>query len=216
MTAKTAAGDLFEIDMALRPNGNSGLLVTPFAAFADYQQQRGSNTAWLWEHQAMTRARCIWGSADLAAQFDAVRQAVLCAPRALADLSQEIQAMRQRMQAAHKVPAGLFDLKHSAGGMVDCEFAVQYLVLAHAKNHPQLLDNKGNIALLQRAQDARLLPAPVGSAAADAYRTLRRLQHKARLDEQPTQLAQEQIRAEQTAILALWQAVFPAAPSNDP
>ena len=216
MTAKTAAGDLFEIDMALRPNGNSGLLVTPFAAFADYQQQRGSNTAWLWEHQAMTRARCIWGSADLAAQFDAVRQAVLCAPRTLADLSQEIQAMRQRMQAAHKVPAGLFDLKHSAGGMVDCEFAVQYLVLAHAKNHPQLLDNKGNIALLQRAQDARLLPAPVGSAAADAYRTLRRLQHKARLDEQPTQLAQEQIRAEQTAILALWQAVFPAAPSNDP
>jgi glutamate-ammonia-ligase adenylyltransferase len=208
MTAKTAAGDLFEIDMALRPNGNSGLLVTPFAAYADYQAQRGSNTAWLWEHQAMTRARCIWGSADLAQQFDAVRQAVLCAPRELPALSQEILSMRQKMRAAHKVAAGLFDVKHSAGGMVDCEFAVQYLVLAHAKNHPELIDNKGNIALLQRAQDAGLLPAPVGAAAADAYRSLRRLQHKARLDEQATQFPAEKVLTEQAAIAALWQAVF--------
>ena len=212
MTAKTAAGDLFEIDMALRPNGNSGLLVTPFAAYADYQQQRGSNTAWLWEHQAMTRARCIWGSTDLAAQFDAVRDAVLCAPRQLPALQHEILAMRQRMQTAHKTPAGLFDVKHSAGGMVDCEFAVQYLVLGHAKDHPELVANKGNIALLQRAQDAGLLPAPIGSAAADAYRSLRRLQHKARLDEQSTQIPQERVAAEQAAILALWQSVFPTAP----
>lgn len=208
MTAKTAAGDLFEIDMALRPNGNSGLLVTPFAAYADYQAQRGSNTAWLWEHQAMTRARCIWGSPDLVEKFEAVRQAVLCAPRELTALRHEVQTMRQKMRDAHKVPAGLFDVKHSAGGMVDCEFAVQYLVLAYAKNHPELIANKGNIALLQRAQDAGLLPAPVGSAAADAYRTLRRLQHKARLDEQPTQIPQEKIAAKQAAIVALWQAVF--------
>ncbi len=208
MTAKTAAGDLFEIDMALRPNGNSGLLVTPFAAYADYQQQRGSNTAWLWEHQAMTRARCIWGSPELTSQFDAVRQAVLCAPRELSKLSQEIQIMRQRMREAHKVPAGLFDVKHSEGGMVDCEFTVQYLVLAHAKNHPELIANKGNIALLQRAQDAGLLAAPIGSAAANAYRTLRRIQHKARLDEQPTQIPQEKIAAEQAAIVALWRVVF--------
>jgi len=116
------------------------------------------------------------------------------------------------MQAAHKVPAGLFDLKHSAGGMVDCEFAVQYLVLGHAKDHPELVANKGNIALLQRAQDAGLLPAPIGSAAADAYRSLRRLQHKARLDEQSTQIPQERVAAEQAAILALWQSVFPTAP----
>ena len=120
--------------------------------------------------------------------------------------------MRQRMQTAHKTPAGLFDVKHSAGGMVDCEFAVQYLVLAHAQAHPQLLANKGNIGLLLRAQDAGLLPTPIGSAAADAYRSLRRLQHKARLDELPTQIPQERVAAEQTAILALWQSVFPTAP----
>ena len=156
----------------------------------------------------MTRARCIWGSPELTSQFDAVRQAVLCAPRELSKLSQEIQIMRQRMREAHKVPAGLFDVKHSEGGMVDCEFTVQYLVLAHAKNHPELIANKGNIALLQRAQDAGLLAAPIGSAAANAYRTLRRIQHKARLDEQATQIPQEKIAAEQAAIVALWRAVF--------
>jgi glutamate-ammonia-ligase adenylyltransferase len=208
MTAKTAAGDLFEIDTALRPNGNSGLLVTPFSAYADYQQQRGSNTAWLWEHQAMTRARCIWGTPELAQKFELVRQTVLCAPRELTALRHEIKAMRQRMRDAHKVPAGLFDVKHSAGGMVDCEFAVQYLVLAHAKDHPELIANKGNIALLQRAEDAQLLPAPIGEVAANAYRTLRRLQHKARLDEQATQIPQTQAETEQAAIAALWQAVF--------
>ena len=210
MTAKTAAGDLFEIDMALRPNGNSGLLVTPFAAYADYQQQRGSNTAWLWEHQAMTRARFIWGSPALERQFEAVRQAVLCAPRGLGALGQEIQSMRQRMAQANKVPAGQFDVKHSPGGMIDCEFALQYLVLAYAKEHPELVANKGNIALLQRAQDAGLLPAPVGEDAANAYRELRRFQHKARLDEQATQLPEAKMATQQAAILALWQAVFAA------
>lgn len=209
MTAKTAAGDLFEIDMALRPNGNSGLLVTPFAAYADYQQQRGSNTAWTWEHQAMTRARFIWGSEALAAQFDTVREAVLSAPRELSALRQEISSMRLRMAQAHKTAPDVFDVKHSAGGMVDCEFAVQYLVLAHARAHPELLANKGNIALLQLAQAAGLLPAPMGERAADAYRELRRFQHKARLDEQPTQMPLGQMGAAQTAILALWQWVFP-------
>ncbi|GAO25546.1 adenylyltransferase [Alicycliphilus sp. B1] len=127
LTVKTGEGDLFEIDTALRPNGNSGLLVTSFKAYADYQQQRGSNTAWTWEHQAMTRARFVLGSEHLRARFDAVREAVITAPRDRAALRTEIIAMRERMRAAHPVPAGLFDVKHSEGGMVDAEFAVQYL-----------------------------------------------------------------------------------------
>lgn len=218
LTVKTGEGDLFEIDTALRPNGNSGLLVTSFDAYADYQQNRGSNTAWTWEHQAMTRARMIPPRApapgdapdsdELSARFDAVRHAVITAPRDHAALREEIIAMRDRMRAAHPVRGGLFDIKHSAGGMVEAEFATQYLVLAHTAQHPELAPNLGNIALLRRAEDAGLLPAGVGQAAADAYRALRRVQHRARLDEQPTQVAPDTLAAERLAIQQLWHTVF--------
>jgi len=207
-TVKTAEGDLFEIDTALRPNGGSGLLVTTFGAYADYQQQRGSNTAWTWEHQAMTRARFVMGDANMRQRFDEVRWAVISAPRDAVSLKNEIVGMRQKVLAAHPVKAGLFDVKHSPGGMVDAEFAVQYVVLMHANSHPELLDNVGNIALLQRAEAVGLLPNGVGQNAASAYRTLRRVQHKARLNEEPTQVIQASLDAEKEAILALWQAVF--------
>jgi glutamate-ammonia-ligase adenylyltransferase len=208
LTLRTAAGELFEIDTALRPNGNSGLLVTSLRAFEAYQEGRGSNTAWTWEHQALTRARWCAGAAELAPRFEAVRRQVLAAERDPAALRAEIEAMRARLRAAHPVRAGLFDVKHSAGGMIDAEFAVQYLVLAHAAHHPGLLDNAGNIALLQRAEAAGLLPAGIGQAAADAYRELRRAQHRARLDEQPTQVDPAAVAPQRDAILALWRCVF--------
>jgi glutamate-ammonia-ligase adenylyltransferase len=207
-TVKTAEGDLFEIDTALRPNGGSGLLVTTFGAYSDYQQQRGSNTAWTWEHQAMTRARFVMGDPNMRQRFDEVRWAVISAPRDAVSLKNEIVGMRQKVLAAHPVKAGLFDVKHSPGGMVDAEFAVQYVVLMHANSHPELLDNVGNIALLQRAEAVGLLPNGVGQNAASAYRTLRRVQHKARLNEEPTQVIQASLDTEKEAILALWQAVF--------
>ena len=255
LTTKTGEGDLFEIDTALRPNGNSGLLVTSFQAYADYQQNRGSNTAWTWEHQAMTRARLVLaappadspahttraasttgasranGVADqaappggpLAARFDAVRHAVITALRDQGALRREIAAMRQKMRAAHPCPPGQFDIKHSPGGMIDAEFATQYLVLAHSAQHPQLEPNLGNIALLARAEDAGLLPPGTGRAAGNAYRHLRRVQHIARLDEAPTRFALQDspqhipgldrnttLQAQRDAILALWQAVFGA------
>jgi len=115
------------------------------------------------------------------------------------------------VRGAHPVRAGLFDVKHSAGGMMDAEFAVQTLVLAHGAQHPELLDNVGNIALLQRAEVCGLLPAGVGAAAADAYRELRRAQHRARLDEQPTQFEPAPLAAHRDAVLALWAVVFPAS-----
>ena len=209
LSTKTAEGDLYEIDTALRPNGNSGLLVTSMQAFEDYQTQRGSNTAWVWEHQAMTRARCVLGSPALHARFDAVRAAVLCAPRDAGQLADEILAMRNKVRAAHRVPAGKFDVKHSAGGMVDVEFAVQTLVLAHACALPALQENVGNIALLLRAQDAGLLPSGVGERAANAYRTLRHTQHVARLNEAPTQMGDGALADERAAVLALCSCVWP-------
>jgi glutamate-ammonia-ligase adenylyltransferase len=213
-TVKTAEGDLFEIDTALRPNGSSGLLVTTFSAYADYQQQRGSNTAWTWEHQAMTRARFVMGDANMRQRFDEVRRTVISAPRDAALLKQEIVGMRQRVLVAHPTKAELFDVKHSPGGMVDAEFAVQFMVLMYASAHPLLLDNVGNIALLQRAEAEGLLPKGVGELAASAYRELRRVQHKSRLDEAPTQVKRSDLEAEKQAILALWHAVFQKVPDS--
>jgi glutamate-ammonia-ligase adenylyltransferase len=208
LTVKTGEGDLFEIDTALRPNGNSGLLITSFDAYANYQQQRGSNTAWTWEHQAMTRARFVLGIDSLRARFDAVRRAVVTAPRDAAALQGEILAMRARVHDAHPVRDGRFDVKHSPGGMVDAEFAVQYLVLSQSGRHGELVDNVGNIALMQRAEACGLLPAGIGEAAAAAYRSLRRAQHQARLDEAPTHFDPATLASEQQAILALTRVVF--------
>lgn len=208
LSTKTAEGDLFEIDTALRPNGSSGLLITTFQAYDNYQQQRGSNTAWTWEHQAMTRARFVLGLDTLRPRFEATREAVITAERDVAALQREIVAMRDKVCQAHPVKAGRFDLKHSRGGMVDAEFAVQFLVLAHSGQHPELVPNVGNIALLQRAEAAGLLPAGVGQAAASAYRELRRHQHHARLNEEPTSVAEGQLAAEREAISALWRHVF--------
>jgi [glutamine synthetase] adenylyltransferase / [glutamine synthetase]-adenylyl-L-tyrosine phosphorylase len=208
LTLRTSAGELFDIDTALRPNGNSGLLVTSIDSFERYQDGRGSNAAWTWEHQALTRARFAAGCPAVAPRFEATRRAVLTAPRDAAALRDEVRAMSEKVRAARPVPAGRFDVKHSPGGMMDVEFAVQYLVLAHSAAHPTLLDNAGNIALLQRAEAQGLLPAGVGQAAADAYRELRRAQHRARLDEKPTQFDADAQAGPRDAVLALWRAVF--------
>ncbi|MFT7776565.1 bifunctional [glutamate--ammonia ligase]-adenylyl-L-tyrosine phosphorylase/[glutamate--ammonia-ligase] adenylyltransferase [Roseateles sp.] len=211
LTLRTSAGELFDIDTALRPNGNSGLLVTSLAHFEAYQTGRGSNTAWTWEHQAITRARFCAGNAELAARCESVRRQVLTAPRDAKALKHEVQAMREKVRAARPVKGELFDVKHSEGGMMDAEFALQTLVLTQAAAHPELLDNLGNIALLQRCEAAGLLPAGVGVGAANAYRELRRVQHKARLDEQSTALDAEAaapLAAHRDAVRALWQAVF--------
>ena len=211
LTIKTGDGDLYEIDTALRPNGNAGLLITSFESYANYQQQRGSNTAWTWEHQAMTRARCVLGDAALRARFDAVRLAVITAPRDSDSLRTEIAVMRKRMTSAHPVKAGQFDIKQSPGGMIDAEFVMQFLVLSESGSHPELLANAGNIALLERAQALGLLPDGVGHAAASAYRSMRQIQHKARLNEAPPHVPMAYLQAERNAILTLWHTVFAAA-----
>jgi [glutamine synthetase] adenylyltransferase / [glutamine synthetase]-adenylyl-L-tyrosine phosphorylase len=208
LTLRTSAGELFDIDTALRPNGNSGLLVTSIDSYERYQDGRGSNTAWTWEHQALTRARFAAGLATVAPRFEATRRAVLTAPRDAAALREEVRVMREKVRTARPVPAGRFDVKHSPGGMMDVEFAVQYLVLAHGASHPPLLDNAGNIALLQRAESQGLLPEGLGRAAANGYRELRRAQHRARLDEKPTQFDADTLAGPRDAVLALWRVVF--------
>lgn len=163
----------------------------------------------------MTRARFVLGDDVLRQRFDAIRQAVVVAERDAASLRHEIVAMRDRVRAAHPVGGGAFDVKHSKGGMVDVEFAVQFLVLSQAGTHPGLVANVGNIALLEHAQRCGLLaggketwPAGLGHAAADAYRALRRVQHRARLNEEPTQVDAAALAGERSAVLALWELVL--------
>lgn len=156
----------------------------------------------------MTRARFVMGWPSLAPRFDAVRHAVIGSSRDAASLKAEIVAMRERVRQAHPVKPDRFDVKHSPGGMVDAEFVVQYLVLLHTAAHPELADNVGNIALLQGAEVVGLLPAGVGQAAANAYREMRRVQHRARLNEEPTDVPLERLTIEREAVLALWRLVM--------
>jgi glutamate-ammonia-ligase adenylyltransferase len=160
----------------------------------------------------MTRARCVLGSGSdqWPQRFDAVREAVITSDRDTVALRREIALMRERVGAAHPVRGGRFDVKHSHGGMVDAEFAVQYLVLSHSAAHSALRNNVGNIALLARAETAGLLPPGTSLAAGNAYRELRRLQHQARLDEAPTQVEPGSVAVHSAAIQALWAQVMGA------
>ena len=208
LSTNTAAGILFEIDTRLRPNGNAGLLVSTLAAFETYQRE----SAWVWEHQALTRARFAAGDAAIGARFEAMRRELLALPRDTERLAREVVAMREKMHAGHPNSSADFDLKHDPGGMVDIEFAVQFLVLAHAAAHPALLDNAGNIALLHRAARAGLLDGTLASRCADAYRRYRRIQHAMRLnDARFVRVSPQDVSAEREAVRALQRALFEVA-----
>lgn len=162
----------------------------------------------------MTRARCVFGGEALRTRFDAIRAKVLTTPRDPTLLRQEIAAMREKLRAAYPAQAGTFDIKHSAGGMLDVEFAVQCLVLTHAKDCPDLIGNVGNIELLKIAQANHLLADDTGILAANAYQLLRDAQHAARLQQVKAQLPADQMLAERAVITGLWQQVF-IPPSGD-
>ena len=134
LTTMTPGGILYETDLRLRPDGASGLLVSPFAAFEDYQR----NKAWPWEHQALTRARFAAGDGALGKRFEQLRIEMLRTPRDLEALRRDVSAMRAKMLEGHPNRSTLFDLKHDRGGLVDVEFIVQFLVLGYASAHAEL------------------------------------------------------------------------------
>jgi len=204
MTAHTSAGILFDIDTALRPDGASGMLVSSVAAFERYQ----ASSAWVWEHQALTRARFCAGDAAIGARFEAIREQVLRRERDGDTLREEVLKMRQRMHAAQTPGAG-FDLKQDAGGMIDIEFMVQYLVLRHAHDYPQLTANSGNIALLKTCGELKLIDPAQAGAVADAYRAMRKLQHQVRLQGQDNARVEPALVAKHAeAVRALWLGLF--------
>ena len=205
MTTHTPAGRLFDIDIALRPDGASGLMVPPIASFEKYQLQ----SAWIWEHQALTRARYCAGDAELGAKFEAIREKVLRQPRDEEKLRSDVLAMRKRLHDAHPNKSGLHDLKHDFGGMIDIEFMVQYLVLRHAPQYPELTPNIGNIALIKRCGELGLVNSALANQVADAYRNFRRMQHQIRLQgADRARVELERVKEEVQSVKALWREVF--------
>lgn len=199
LSSFTSAGRLYEVDLRLRPNGESGLLVSSIEAFEDYQQHH----AWVWEHQALTRARFCAGDEKTGERFKQVRMAILRQVRDIALLKQEIISMRQKMHEGHVNPTPLFDIKHDDGGMVDIEFMVQYLVLSNAAQHAELTVNRGNLALLEIASKLGLIANELSESVRDLYRELRRIQHQMRLNNQiPCRI--ERDRLDTSPARALW------------
>ncbi|CAL61046.1 Glutamate-ammonia-ligase adenylyltransferase ([Glutamate--ammonia-ligase] adenylyltransferase) (Glutamine-synthetase adenylyltransferase) [Herminiimonas arsenicoxydans] len=205
MTAHTPAGILFDIDIALRPDGASGLLVSSISSFEKYQ----TTSAWLWEHQALTRARFCAGDAEIGARFEAIREKVLRQTRDPVELKKEVLEMRKKLHDAHPNRTELFDLKHDTGGMIDIEFMVQFLVLRNAVHHPRLTGDIGNIALLKLCGELGLIDTALSVTVADAYRTFRKLQHNIRLQgAERARVEQERVATEVAAVVALWATLF--------
>ncbi|MGZ8993453.1 MAG: [protein-PII] uridylyltransferase family protein, partial [Burkholderiaceae bacterium] len=141
------------------------------------------------------------------------RNGILMQLRDSRKLCTDVLEMRARMLDGHPNPTALFDVKHDRGGMVDVEFIVQFLVLAHAHGHSELARNAGNIALLQIAGQLRLIDASLASEVADAYRTFRSIQHRLRLNgAERARVARNEVEDEVTAVIRLWDSVFTRLP----
>lgn len=205
MTSHTPAGILFDIDIALRPDGASGLLVSSLAAFEKYQL----TSAWSWEHQALTRARFCAGDVTIGNRFETIRQTVLQQPRNVEKLIQDVTSMRKKMREAHPNRSAYFDLKHDEGGMIDIEFIVQFLVLCHAAQYPQLTADIGNIGLLKLCGELNLIDHVLAEDIANAYRTYRKLQHQIRLQEEDRmRIEKEKLATEAEKVKQLWHLIF--------
>jgi len=201
----TAAGLLYETDLQLRPDGNSGLLVSSVEAFKDYQQSR----AWTWEHQAITRARFVAGDKTIGRTFETIRVEVIRQSRDAEVLRGEVVAMRDKIRTAQRLNSDVFDIKHSAGGIIDVEFIVQYLVLAHAEHYAELTNNLGNLALLKTLGSLGIVDETLAQQVANAYREYRRLQHAARLQGNMQAKAEYgTVQNHINAVVSLWQTVF--------
>ncbi|WP_330206801.1 bifunctional [glutamate--ammonia ligase]-adenylyl-L-tyrosine phosphorylase/[glutamate--ammonia-ligase] adenylyltransferase [Pseudomonas sp. AM14(2022)] len=213
LTAQTNSGQLYEVDMRLRPSGASGLLVSSLGAFERYQE----NEAWTWEHQALVRARVLVGSQDVGQAFEKVRAQVLGKARDLAKLQQEVSEMRAKMRdnlGSKSTAAGTavnafeatapFDLKQDAGGIVDIEFMVQYAALAWSHSHPPLLRWTDNIRILEELEHEGLMPAEDASLLREAYKAYRSAAHRQALQKDAGVIAGDQFVEERRQVLRIW------------
>lgn len=210
----TPSGKLYEVDMRLRPSGNSGLLVSSLTAFEKYQ----ANEAWTWEHQALVRARVVAGDEVLGEQFERVRERILTRERDLDKLRTDVSDMRRKMREqlgseakskqnplnTPKTPA-LFNLKQDAGGIVDIEFMVQYAALAWASKSPGVIRYTDNIRILGSLEEAGLLDADSVAHLIAAYKAYRSTGHRLALQRQEAVLeGDNHFTDERAQVMAIW------------
>ncbi|MCW8904091.1 bifunctional [glutamate--ammonia ligase]-adenylyl-L-tyrosine phosphorylase/[glutamate--ammonia-ligase] adenylyltransferase, partial [Sedimenticola sp.] len=201
-TTRTPAGTLYEVDMRLRPNGNSGMLVSSLEAFEEYQK----NAAWTWEHQALLRARPVAGDPAVIQQFQRIRREVLSRERDPEKLRADVREMREKMRGSlDKSNGEQFDIKQGVGGIADIEFMVQYSVLRWAFKYPDLLDWTDNIRLLDSLARHRLFEGEVAELLAENYRALRAVYHRKALSELPGLVPEDELLQEREAVQTLWQ-----------
>lgn len=181
LTTRTATGILYEVDLRLRPNGNSGLLVSSLAAFEKYQLE----SAWTWEKQALVKARMISRSPELVSAFDDVRRKVLCQTRDRETLAREICEMREKMREGKLISDEQFDLKHSPGGLVDLEFICQFAVLCWSEEFPALCQPRKTTGILREIANCGLLPQQQVDALATAFVAYLQGIHQAGLQNKP-------------------------------
>ena len=205
LTVPTYNGTLYEIDTRLRPSGNAGTMVSSLDAFIAYQQTK----AWVWEHQALVRARVVAGDPRLAARFEQSRRDLINQPRDNQELATEVRRMRLRMSEHHlKTDSEDADLKRGSGGIVDIEFIVQYLVLAHACDHPALTEHTDNVRILEAVERLQLLPAGAAVRLKDAYLALRAEWHRGVLDIPDRERASRQLSQYREDVRSTWNLVF--------
>ncbi|MGB7997788.1 MAG: bifunctional [glutamate--ammonia ligase]-adenylyl-L-tyrosine phosphorylase/[glutamate--ammonia-ligase] adenylyltransferase [Photobacterium halotolerans] len=212
-STRTSSGVLYEVDVRLRPSGASGLLVSPLDAFAAYQAQE----AWTWEHQALVRARIVYGDPVLRAGFDKVRADILSRPRDAEALRQEVMEMREKMRQhlGTKKP-GQFGLKQDPGGITDIEFITQYLVLRHCAGQPALTRWSDNIRLFETMAAKGVLEEEQAMALIQAYCTLRDDIHRLNLLGHDAYVDDSQFTAERHLVTQLWQTIFRPEPNTAP
>ncbi len=211
LSTQTPSGQLYEVDMRLRPSGNSGLLVSNLSAFEKYQRE----DAWTWEHQALARARGVAGDGATLEAFEAIRHDTLCQPRDRQALKQEVVTMRERMRTSLGTPAGsgdqpaeVFHLKHDRGGIIDIEFMVQYLMLAHSHEHPELTQWSDNIRQMEELGRAGILAVADTEQLREAYITLRSTIHRRALQNLNSQVEGGSFQAERDYIASMWDQVM--------
>jgi len=205
-SARTASGILYEIDMRLRPSGDSGLLVSSITGYQKYLE----NDAWTWEHQALVRSRAVFGDAQILQAFNEVRQAVLVLPRQSQQLATDVCEMRDKMRRhLNRAGKGQFDLKQSPGGMVDIEFIAQYLVLVNACKSPQALCKwSDNLRIFETCKALGLLTATEEKALRDAYCHIRDASHRLTLNKQSRIVSDQLFVSERQAVQKIWHHLF--------
>ena len=200
-STRTASGILYEVDTRLRPSGASGLMVSPTDAFDEYQHK----DAWTWEHQALTRARMIFGDERLATAFNKTRHEVLCLPRDEATLKKSVVDMREKMRGhLGGKKAGRFMLKQDAGGITDVEFLAQYLVLRYSNEKPKLTRWCDNVRIFESLLSQGIMDEQQGMALINAYTTLRDEIHHRNLLNLDADVAIDKFEMEREHVVQAW------------